>query len=185
MSTQQQKAARPWFQRIPGWAIAAIVAVVVSAALGTAIPMVFGGKTAADVPVAPVVNTGEQTAPSPSAQVNSTTIERPAPPVQTPIDLTFQGRTAPSASFPLSDEKYVEAGRRALSEPRTQESLFKVLGNPTHIDVIPVEVREWMGYLYVYYKVTAHAPERSTDTPPFLEVRFDRDIMPSVIFTNR
>ena len=185
MTTKQRAARLSWFPWVPGWLVVAIIlAIVFGAALGTVIPMMSGGKTATtETPVAPAVgvegNTtgstgsivGEQAAPP--VQTNSTTIERPAPPVQAPIDLTFRGRTAPSTSFPLSDEKYIELGKQALLRPETRTTVFTALGNPVSIDLTPVEVKEWVQYLHVYYRVTAQAPERSADTPPFLDVMID------------
>ncbi|HCM36644.1 MAG TPA: hypothetical protein DIS53_01760 [Candidatus Wildermuthbacteria bacterium] len=137
--------------RIPWWILGvAIAAIVVGAALGAVLPtMIFGGKTAAtDVPAAPVVNTAQ--------------IERPAPPAPVTNNLGFQGRAAPSAAFPLSDEEYLAASQQALADPNTQgvQDAFATLGlfgDSSRIVVSPRRVDEVRGALYITYE--AKTPE--------------------------
>ena len=68
----------------------------------------------------------------------SSQVERPVPPA-------FQGRTAPSAAFPFSDEEYIAAGKRVLQE-RSDISgvrgLWQSIGNPSRANLVPLGVGE-------------------------------------------
>ncbi len=88
------------------------------------------------------------------APPDSSRIEPQVAPTPTPPDFNFRGRPAPSTAFPLSDEEYIEAGKRALADSNTEgvSQAFKMLGNPSYLDVAPLWVVEAETTLTIFYE---------------------------------